>query len=310
MHGAAAPATAAPAMPTKLACAEAGLLATATATAAHPVQAPTATDVAAGLSRLQLGQQPALTLPTPCPSPGGVLRGASQPPLRVLLASLSPRILLVDNWLPPELCLALMQLADPRLVRSRVSTGTETPSRTSRGTFFTGDSARHPLVVEVEQRIQDLVNHPAVIGVKKALVKSEALQVVSYGLNDFYTEHYDNKAGGIVTRSATIIVYLCDCQEGGSTFFPRAAAMPSELDVAVTASPAQLAQHSSMLHEDPSVARPGIRISAVAGRALIFWSALPDGTEDLASLHAAEKVVQGNKWIATRYFDTLMQPLV
>ncbi|GFH22484.1 Fe2OG dioxygenase domain-containing protein [Haematococcus lacustris] len=65
-----------------------------------------------------------------------------------------------------------------------------------------------------------------------------------------------------------------------------------------------------MLHEDPSVARPGIRISAVAGRALIFWSALPDGTEDLASLHAAEKVVQGNKWIATRYFDTLMQPLV
>ncbi|KAJ9522637.1 hypothetical protein QJQ45_019722, partial [Haematococcus lacustris] len=315
MHGAAAPATAAPAMPTKLACAEAGLLATATTTAAHPVQAPTATDVAAGLSRLQLGQQPALTLPTPCPSPGGVLRGAGQPPLRVLLASLSPRILLVDNWLPPELCLALMQLADPRLVRSRVSTGTETPSRTSRGTFFTGDSARHPLVVEVEQRIQDLVNHPAVIGGKKALVKSEALQVVSYGLNDFYTEHYDNKAGGIVTRSATIIVYLCDCQEGGSTFFPRAAAMPSELDVAVTASPAQLAQHSSMLHEDPSVARPGIRISAVAGRALIFWwaeaatvaagaerSALPDGTEDLASLHAAEKVVQGNKWIATRWF--------
>lgn len=33
-----------------------------------------------------------------------------------------------------------------------------------------------------------------------------ACQVVKYGVSDFYTEHYDNKAGGEVTRSATIII--------------------------------------------------------------------------------------------------------
>ena len=29
--------------------------------------------------------------------------------------------------------------------------GTETPSRTSKGTFFTGDAAKHPLVLEVSR---------------------------------------------------------------------------------------------------------------------------------------------------------------
>lgn len=65
--------------------------------------------------------------------------------------------------------------------------GTETPSRTSRGTFFTGASAQQPLILEVESRISHLMSSPAVIAGKKKLVNSEALQVVAYNKGDFYT---------------------------------------------------------------------------------------------------------------------------
>jgi hypothetical protein len=58
----------------------------------------------------------------------------------VLLASISPRILLIDDFISREMCEALVALAQPRLTTSRVSKGVETASRTSRGTFFTGKS--------------------------------------------------------------------------------------------------------------------------------------------------------------------------
>ena len=41
--------------------------------------------------------------------------------------------------------------------------GSETESRTSSGTFFTGDSARHPALQELEARIQRLAALPQVI---------------------------------------------------------------------------------------------------------------------------------------------------
>jgi hypothetical protein len=45
--------------------------------------------------------------------------------------------------------------------------------------------------------------------------------VVHYQKGQFYAEHYDNKAGSNITRAATIIIYLCDTQAGGATYFPR-----------------------------------------------------------------------------------------
>eukprot|EP00983_Pelagomonas_calceolata_P056410 1144581-Pelagomonas_calceolata.AAC.10 len=54
---------------------------------------------------------------------------------------------------------------------------TETPSRTSQGTFFTGDAAKLPLVESVEKRIDWLINHPALVKGKLKLERTEALQV-------------------------------------------------------------------------------------------------------------------------------------
>lgn len=58
-----------------------------------------------------------------------------------------------------------------------IVTGSETPSRTSWSTFFTGESAQHPLVVAVEERISQLLRCPVVMAGMKELRKCEALQV-------------------------------------------------------------------------------------------------------------------------------------
>lgn len=242
----------------------------------------------------------------------------------IQLLSRSPRVLVVDNFLSPSLCEALMELAGPRLIRSRVASGTETPSRTSWSYFFTGDNARHPLITTTEARISALMQHPAVAAGCKPLAHCEALQVVKYHTGEFYKEHFDNKAGGNLTRAATIIVYLCDTREGGATFFPKAAPLCSpefltpqgsevlrdEDDERAPSSPMSLGSSSEGVIEKGTRApdktppsRSGLRVFPVTGRALVFWSKLPDGNEDFASIHSAEVVTAGEKWIATRWFQ-------
>eukprot|EP00798_Chlamydomonas_sp_ICE-L_P018812 gene18812-25357_t len=140
------------------------------------------------------------------------------PTMEVCIASISPRVLLLDNFLSEDLCHAVIQLSDPRLIRSRVSTGSETLSRTSRGTFFTGDSARHTILMNVEQKIAEVMSMANIVGegrpgaIQSLYRPTEALQVVCYQKSEFYAEHYDNKAGGVVSRAVTIIIYLTDVQ--------------------------------------------------------------------------------------------------
>ncbi|KAG2430196.1 hypothetical protein HXX76_010295 [Chlamydomonas incerta] len=228
------------------------------------------------------------------------------PKFDVMLASLSPRVLVVDGFLPPGLCDALCAVAAPRLIRSRVSTGAETPSRVSQSTFFTGDSARLAEVAAVEARVQALMERPELTaGGRPTLVKSEALQVVSYDVGGFYSEHYDNKAGGVITRAATIIIYLQDTPAGGSTHFPKSTGLPALRCLPPRRHCLAALPHMSQQLHAMRVARPGLRVYPAKGRAVVFWSRLPDGTEDLASLHSAEPVRAGSKWICTRWFKEL-----
>ena len=56
--------------------------------------------------------------------------------------------------------------------------GSETESRTSSGTFFTGDSARHPALQELEARIQRLAAMPQVIPLTAARTYCPPPQVI------------------------------------------------------------------------------------------------------------------------------------
>lgn len=104
---------------------------------------------------------------------------------------------------------------------------------------------------------------------------AEALQLVHYDVGQEYTAHHDfgyadfsNKAQP--ARFATLLLYLNEGMEGGATQFPRYVN----------------AENPQGLHVEPKV-----------GKAVLFYSQLPDGNMDDWSHHAALPVKKGEKWL-------------
>lgn len=97
-----------------------------------------------------------------------------------------------------------------------------------------------------------------------------------------YTAHYDNKQG-CTRRAATFMMYLTDVDAGGATHFPKAVPL-------------------TVRERSAAVNAAGIRIWPKRGRALVFWS-VTGGVEDPRSLHEAEPIVEGEKWIATKWLQ-------
>ena len=254
----------------------------------------------------------------PAESPLGAPRASAQ------LLSESPLMFVFDDFLSERECEDLMALARPDLRRSRVTDGKLSEGRTSSSTFLTGSRQDHPVVKVVERRIlraaasvgrivaaraarrttdrfddlftanaaarrSDTANEreaarggsgggfclpgrPAA-----ALVGAEPMQIVRYESGEMYTAHYDNKQG-CVRRAATFMMYLRDVEAGGATHFPKAKPAGKGGDA------------------------DGVRVWPKRGRALVFWS-VRGGVEDVRSLHEAEPVAAGEKWIATKWMQ-------
>lgn len=106
----------------------------------------------------------------------------------------------------------------------------------------------------------------------------ENLQGQRYRTGEYFHEHYDwfdtqadywqheRRAGG--QRSWTAMLYLNSVDEGGETHFPTL----------------------------------GLRFLPRPGTVLIWNNALPDGTPNPATLHAARPVKQGEKYILTKWY--------
>lgn len=239
----------------------------------------------------------------------------------------------LDDFLSARECEDLMALARPDLRRSRVTDGKLSEGRTSSSTFLTGSRQDHPAVKVVERRIlhaaasvgrvvaaraarptastadrfDDLFAATSRIPARRSdtanarlaargagaaagaaagltpgrhpspLLGAEPMQVVRYDRGEMYTAHYDNKQG-CVRRAATFMMYLRDVEAGGATHFPKA-------------KPAGLGADAD-----------GVRVWPKRGRALVFWS-VRGGVEDARSLHEAEPVAAGEKWIATKWMQ-------
>ena len=98
--------------------------------------------------------------------------------------------------------------------------------------------------------------------------QGEPLTVLSYAPGQQYRPHLDAIAGMANQRIRTVILYLNSGYRGGETIFTRT----------------------------------GLKWSAKGGDALIFDNVLPgSGTPDPLAEHAGLPVLQGNKWIATRW---------
>lgn len=191
--------------------------------------------------------------------------------VEVLASVRQPQVVVIGGLLTEEECDALIAAAQPRMQRSLIvqtSTGgdEESPDRTSRGMFF--ERGENPVVARVEERLSRLVSWPVDHG--------EGMQVLHYRCGAEYKPHYDYfdpdepgtptilKRGG--QRLATLVMYLNNPARGGGTVFP---------DLKLEIAP----QKGSAVFFSYPVAHPASQ-----------------------SLHGGAPLLEGEKWVATKWF--------
>jgi prolyl 4-hydroxylase len=168
----------------------------------------------------------------------------------------------------PAECSALITLVDAGAKPSKLFSGTANADyRTSSSCDL---RIEEPIVRTVMQRID------ALLGLDPR--QAELLQAQRYHPGEEYKLHHDHfpayadywpamrRSGG--QRCWTAMVYLCDVEQGGETWFPR-------LDIVV----------------------PPRR-----GTLLIWNNMRPDGAPNGETVHAARPVVQGTKYVLTRWY--------
>lgn len=218
----------------------------------------------------QQGWPAAVPVPEPLLDDSPRLIDAGDRQVEVLMTLASPRVVLFGSLLSTEECELLMAAARPRLKRSLTvkkdtGDGEVNQERTSDGMFF--ERAETPAIARIEARIARLVNWPVQNG--------EGLQVLHYQPGAQYKPHHDYfdpaqpgsapilARGG--QRVGTLVIYLNNPIKGGGTIFPDA-----HLEVA----PRQ-------------------------GHAVFFSYERPHPST--RSLHGGSPVIEGEKWIATKW---------
>ncbi|CAI0435487.1 unnamed protein product [Linum tenue] len=209
-----------------------------------------------------------------------------------VLCSLLPVIVIFNTGFQlrqsKEECEYLISLAKPHMTKSTVvdsKTGKSKDSRvrTSSGMFLS--RGQDKIIRTIEKRISEFTFIPVENG--------EGLQILHYEIGQKYEPHFDyfldefnTKNGG--QRTATLLMYLSDVEEGGETIFPSAKANSSSVP---------------WWDELSECGKKGLSLKPKRGNALFFWSTRPDASLDPSSLHGIGScpVIIGNKWSATKW---------
>ena len=183
-----------------------------------------------------------------------------------------PVVRVLGNVLHAEECAELIELARPRLAPSTLVnpySGQDevAAQRTSYGMFFRlGET---PLLARLDRRISELMQLPVENG--------EGFQVLHYPMGTEAAPHFDflepsneaNRASILRSgqRVSTLITYLNEVEGGGETSFPEL----------------------------------GFSVLPVRGNAVYFEYCNDAGQVDHRSLHAGNRVLSGEKWVATKW---------
>ena len=207
--------------------------------------------------------------------------------LKVL--SCSPRVFEIQNFLSKVEIDHIMQMATGMtLHQSSTKAGNEgenrhdESTRTSRNTWVS--RGKSPIIDAVYRRAADLMQideaymRKRIEGemphMKNEKSNAEQLQLVHYDVGQQYTPHHDfaipTLVDGQPMRFATILFYLNEGMTGGETTFPR------------------------WLNAEDSTE---LKVVPEVGKAVLFYSLLPDGNMDERSQHAAKPIVDGEKWL-------------
>jgi prolyl 4-hydroxylase len=179
-----------------------------------------------------------------------------------------PRITVFENFMSFDECELLMDMAEPKLIRSKTISEdgkgfTEHQVRTSSGAAFPrGENA---FIEMLDMRAAKLLNWP--------VERGESYQVMKYEVGQEYKPHFDffmprTDPKLIVNggqRVSSLIIYLNTPKRGGGTLFPEI----------------------------------GLEITPSAGSAVFF--SYPNTFFARNTLHAGLPVIEGEKWIATKW---------
>lgn len=185
--------------------------------------------------------------------------------VKVLLRLKEPVIVLLDNFMSEEECDTLIKLTDGRIDRSRVSAadGSDVIDdyRTSYGAGFS--RSENEFIDMLDKRTSELMNWPT--------SRAEGIQVMHYKVGCEYRSHMDyfsaETAGPAGNRVSTLVMYLNEVEDGGSTFFPTL----------------------------------NLSVIPKKGGAAYFEYCNDAGQLDPESIHAGSPVISGEKWIATKW---------
>ncbi len=173
-----------------------------------------------------------------------------------------PLVVVLSSVLDDEECEALIQLSKDLLQRSKIGSTKEVSDiRTSSGAFLT-DVNNH-ILARVEKRVSAIMGIPIEHG--------EGLHILNYRPGQEYKEHLDYFAptskAAKNNRISTLVLYLNDVEEGGTTFFSKL----------------------------------NLTVCPQKGMAVYFEYFYNDPILNELTLHAGTPVVKGEKWIATQW---------
>jgi prolyl 4-hydroxylase len=191
--------------------------------------------------------------------------------IQVAMRVSKPDVVLLDNFMTHDECDAFCELSKSTLTKSTVvddATGDSVnhEHRISLGTYFT--LGQNDLVQKIEARIAEITGTPVPNG--------EGFQILNYAGGGEYRPHFDyfpDNAGGRVhtahggQRIMTVIVYLNDVKAGGATVLPNI----------------------------------NLSVYPKKGSALYFSYFNSKGQVDPSTLHGGAPVLEGEKWIATKW---------
>ncbi|KAF9665956.1 hypothetical protein SADUNF_Sadunf16G0179000 [Salix dunnii] len=195
-------------------------------------------------------------------------------PFQVL--SWNPRALYFPNFATPKQCESIIKMAVSKL---KPSTLALRKGETTESTFISGSEDKTGVLDFIERKIAKATMIPQSHG--------EAFNILRYEIGQKYDSHYDafnpDEYGPQPSqRVASFLLYLSTVEEGGETMFPF------ENGSAV----------SSGFEYKQCV---GLKVKPRQGDGLLFYSLFPNGTIDRASLHGSCPVIEGEKWVATKW---------
>ena len=180
-------------------------------------------------------------------------------------------IKLYPNFLTSDECDKIIELSKNKLKISKINGNTEIIlNKTTRDSYTAWvNDDEDPIIKKISLFVSEISGKP--------IINQERLQIVKYEKNGFYKAHYDacnykikkceyeNKKGG--PRYITFLIYLNDDFKGGGTWFPK---------LNFTTVPKK-------------------------GDAILFYDTDYDGNIITNSLHQANDIIEGEKWVCNKW---------